>query len=113
VAESKNVYVKIGERGRLIERTAATPKDHVNLKATGWVLKGSKNAPTEKDATAEPRVTSGLTDAVPTSQRAQADPADSTTTTSRTGTTTKGATSSAVGAAGAVADSKSQAAAGK
>jgi hypothetical protein len=51
VAESENVYVKIGERGLLIERTANTPRDHVNLRGTGWVLKGSKGAPTKKDET--------------------------------------------------------------
>lgn len=54
MAESENVYVKIGERGRLIERIADTPRDHVNLKGTGWVLKGSKGAPTKKDEFAEP-----------------------------------------------------------
>lgn len=75
VAESENVYVKIGERGRLIERVAASPRDHVNFKSTGWVLKGSKNAPTAKDAWADAPVTSGLTDTAPTSVRAAAEAA--------------------------------------
>lgn len=106
MAESENVYVKIGERGRLIERTATLPSDHVNLKGTGWVLKGSKGAPTEKDETAGPRVKSGLTDVVPTSQRAFADQADADTLSSK-----KTSTSTGAGSAGARADAKSQAAA--
>lgn len=113
MAESENVYIKIGERGRLIERTATSARDHVNLKGTGWVLKGSKGAPTRKDEFADPVVKSGLTENVPTSLRAQAGAADETTTTSRTGTTTKGATSSSADSAGAAADAKSQTAAGK
>lgn len=106
MAESENVYVKIGERGRLIERVANTPRDHVNLKGTGWVLKGGKGAPTKKDETAEARVTSGLTDVVPTSVRAFAEQADADTLGDKKSSTATGA-----GSAGARADAKSQAAA--
>ena len=103
MAEAENVYVKIGERGRLLERTAAREIDHANLRANGWVLKGAKGAPTRKDETADKVDLSGLSDAVPTSGRAYAaDP---------TGAGTSSKTSSS-GTAGAAADAKSQAAAG-
>lgn len=111
MAESENVYVKIGERGRLIERTATSPREHVNFKATGWVLKGSKGAPTQKDAWGDEPVKTGLTDAVPTSVRAFAAEADvDQTSNTRTRATGRGS-SSAAGGAGQVADAKSQAAA--
>lgn len=76
MAESENVYVKIGERGLLIERTANTPRDHVNLRGTGWKLKGSKGAPTKKDETPPEPV-----EIVPaaTSVRAYADEVDADT----------------------------------
>jgi len=106
VAESENVYVKIGERGRLVERTATSPRDHVNLKGTGWVLKGSKGAPTKKDAWADEPVKTGLTNVVPTSLRAFADVADADTTGGKKSSTATGA-----GSAGARADAASQAAA--
>lgn len=106
MAESQNVYVKIGERGRLIERIAASPRDHVNLRGTGWVLKGSKGAPTKKDAWADEPVKTGLTDVVPTSLRAFADAADADTTGGKKSSTATGA-----GSAGARADAASQAAA--
>jgi hypothetical protein len=106
VAESENVYVKIGSRGRLIERAASTPADHVNLKGTGWVLKGSKGAPTRKDETGEKPETSGLTNTVPTSLRAFADAADTDSTSGK-----KTATATGAGSSGAAADAKSQAAA--
>jgi hypothetical protein len=112
VAESENTYVKIGERGRLIERVAVNARDHVNLKGTGWVLKGSKGAPTKKDETAEPPVKSGLTDATPTSQRAFADAADPGAASGTGSTGSKSRTSSSAGSAGARADAASQAAAG-
>jgi hypothetical protein len=99
VAEAENVYVKIGERGRLLERTAGREIDHANLRANGWVLKGSKGAPTRKDETADKVDLSGLSDAVPTSGRAYAADTGSSKTSSS-------------GAAGAAADAKSQAAAG-
>lgn len=97
MAESENVYVKIGERGRLIERTAVREIDHANLRANGWVLKGSKGAPTRKDETVDKKDVTGLSDAVPTSQRAYAE---------------GGSTSSKSSSPGAAADAKSQAAAG-
>lgn len=102
MAESEKIYVKIGERGRLIERTAVREIDHANLRGAGWVLKGSKNAPTKKDEFAEKPVKSGLTDAVPTSHRAFAAAAE----------TEPAGTTSGTGSAGAAADAKSQAAAG-
>ncbi len=34
-------YVKRGSDGNLIERVAATPRDHVQFKGTGWVRKDS------------------------------------------------------------------------
>lgn len=108
MAESENVYVKIGERGRLIERTASTPADHVNLRGTGWVLKGGKGAPTRKDETAPKPETGGLTNAVPTSLRAHADAADAQSTSGKKTNTATGA-----GSSGANADAKSQAAAGQ
>ncbi len=98
MAEAENVYVKIGERGRLIERTAVRDIDHVNLRAAGWVLKGAKGAPTRKDETADKPVRTGLTDTVPTSGRAYTEAA--------------GDTGSSADSAGAAADAKSQAAAG-
>jgi hypothetical protein len=106
VAESENVYVKIGERGRLIERTADREIDHVNLRATGWVLKGSKKAPSKKLETAGKPVRSGLTETAPTSLRAQSEATEDTTAGSTRRTTT------AADSAGARADAKSQAAAG-
>jgi uncharacterized membrane protein len=112
VAESENIYVKIGERGRLIERTANTPRDHVNLRGTGWVLKGSKGAPAKKDETAEPLpANADPTSESPTSVRAFAE-----ATEAESGTGAKrprvasGAGSSAAGSAGARADAASQAA---
>lgn len=75
MAESENVYVKIGERGLLIERVANTPRDHVNLKGTGWVLKGSKGAPTKKDETGE-RIDPADVPEPATSVRAYAEEAD-------------------------------------
>lgn len=101
MAEAENVYVKIGERGRLLERTAEREIDHANLRANGWVLKGSKGAPTRKDETAPKVDTSGLSDAVPTSQRAYAE-----------GGAIDTKQTTAAGGAGAAADAKSQAAAG-
>ncbi len=107
MAESENVYVKVGERGLLIERTANSPRDHVNFRATGWVLKGSKGAPTKKDAWAEEPDTSGLTELVPTSVKAFTEAADAVqATASRPKVTGRGSSS-----AGEVADAKSQAAA--
>ncbi len=41
MADSNNVYLKIGRDGELIERVAHSPSDHVNFQGTGWVLKGS------------------------------------------------------------------------
>jgi hypothetical protein len=108
VAESENVYVKIGERGRLIERTASSPREHVNLRGTGWVLTGSTGAPTKKDQTAAELETAGLSDAVPTSLRAHAAAADAEST---SGTKTR--TASGAGSSGAAADAKSQTAAGQ
>lgn len=105
MAEAENVYVKIGERGRLLERTAAREIDHANLRANGWVLKGSKGAPTRKDETVERVDVSGLSDAVPTSGRAYAEGGS---VTGSSGSTK----SSGSGSAGAAADAKSQAAAG-
>jgi len=117
VAESENVYVKIGERGRLIERTATSPRDHINLKATGWFAKGSKGAPTKKDAWADEPAKTGLTEAVPTSVRAFADAAEETPDTKKTNTRTTGRGSSsgstAAGSAGEAADAASQTAAGR
>jgi hypothetical protein len=113
VAESENVYVKIGERGRLIERTATSPRDHVNLQGTGWVRKGSKGAPTKKDAWGDEPVKTGLTDLVPTSVKAYAEAADADpATTTRTRTTGRGSSTSA-GSAGEAADAASQSAAGR
>lgn len=113
MAESENVYVKIGERGRLIERTATSPRDHVNLQGTGWVLKGSKGAPTKKDAWADEPVTTGLTEAVPTSVKAFSDAAeDNTVGDKKAAANTGRGSSSTSSAAGAAADAKSQAAAG-
>lgn len=83
MAESENVYVKIGERGLLIERVANTPRDHVNLRGTGWVLKGSKGAPTKKDETGEHRDPADLPDPA-TSLRAYADAADADSTGTKT-----------------------------
>lgn len=108
MAESENTYVKIGERGRLIERTATSPREHVNLKGTGWVLKGSKGAPTKKDETAQPlskAERAALTDSVPTSVRAHAAAADA------EADSAQGSTSRTAGSAGAAADAKSRAAA--
>lgn len=34
-------YVKLGSDGNVIERVAATPRDHVQFKGTGWVRKDS------------------------------------------------------------------------
>jgi hypothetical protein len=110
VAESENVYVKIGARGRLIERTVTTPADRVNLIGTGWVLKGSRGAPTKKDETAAEPPTSGLTNVVPTSQRAFAEAASADSTGGQAQPVGPD-TSSAVGSAGAAADAKSQRAA--
>lgn len=110
MAESENVYVKIGARGRLIERTATTPADRVNLIGTGWVLKGSRGAPTKKDETAVDQPTSGLTNIVPTSQRAFAEAAEADSTDGQAQPVGPD-TSSAVGSAGAAADAKSQRAA--
>lgn len=111
MAESENVYLKISERGRLIERVAATPRDHVNFKSTGWALKGSKGAPTKKDAWGDPPVTSGLTDAAPTSVRAHAEATDAGPDADKRVKTTGRGSSTAAGSAGAAADAKSQAAA--
>lgn len=114
MAESKNVYVKIGERGTFLERTANREIDHANLRATGWVLKGSKNAPSAKDAWAEAGPTEGLSDTVPTSHRAAAQAADADEVGGKKTSTTSGrGSSSAAGAAGAAADAKSQSAAGR
>lgn len=111
MAESENVYVKIGERGQLIERTANAPRDHVNFKATGWVLKGSKGAPTKKDAWGETPDLTGLTEAVPTSVKAFTEAADAVQATASRPKTTGRGSSSAAGSAGEAADAKSQAAA--
>lgn len=117
MAESENVYVKIGERGRLIERTATSPRDHVNLRGTGWVLKGSKGAPTKKDEFAESlskTERAKLTDATPTSVRAYAEAAEADTTgDKKAGTRSGRGTSAAAGSAGEAADAASQAAAGR
>jgi hypothetical protein len=116
VAESENVYVKIGERGRLIERTATSPRDHNNLKGTGWVLKGSKGAPTKKDAWGDEPVKTGLTDLVPTSVKAFAAAAEDDTSGKRTATRTgrgSSSASTAAGSAGEAADTASQTAAGR
>lgn len=107
MAESENVYVKIGERGRLIERIAAREIDHATLRAHGWVLKGTKGAPTKKDETAGKPVTSGLTEATPTSVRAFADSAEAENMSGKRSTPT----ATGAGSAGARADAKSQAAA--
>ncbi len=107
MAESENVYVKIGERGRLIERTANTPADHVNFRGTGWVLKGSKGAPTRKDETADPVETTGLTNLVPTSMRAFTEAADAESTSGKKNTSATGA-----GSATEKSAAKAQAAAG-
>lgn len=108
MAESENVYVKIGERGRLIERTATSPREHVNLQGTGWVLKGSKGAPTKKDAWADEPDTTGLSEQVPTSVKAFADAAEPDMSGKKISSSTGRGSSST---AGAVADAKSQAAA--
>lgn len=105
MAESENVYVKIGERGRLIERVAVREIDHANLRANGWVLKGSKGAPSKKDEFAEPQVKSGLTEVVPTSLRVQAENTEDMSGQRRP-------SASGAGSAGERADAKSQAAAG-
>jgi hypothetical protein len=102
VAVSDNVYVKIGERGQLLERTAYREVDHATFRALGWKLKGSKGAPTAKDATVSKPTETDPTAAVPTSMNAQVAAAD-------TGMTGGKSTASAAGAA---ADAKSQAAAG-
>jgi hypothetical protein len=117
VAESENVYVKIGERGRLIERTATSPRDHNNLRGTGWVLKGSKGAPTKKDAWGDEPVKTGLTELVPTSVKAFAEAAEDNPDTKKTSTRTTGRGSSSAsttaGSAGEAADAASQTAAGR
>jgi hypothetical protein len=105
VAESENVYVKIGERGRLLERTAEREIDHATLRARGWKLKGSKNAPTRKDETVTKPAEADPTAAVPTSMQAQTAGADTGTTTATTAKSTS--------ATGAAADAKSQNAAGR
>jgi hypothetical protein len=107
VAESENIYVKIGERGRLIERTAERDIDHANLRARGWVLKGAKDAPTKKDEFAEAPIKSGLTNISPTSVRAQADVTEDTSGSRKAAGSGAGSST-----AGARADEKSQAAAG-
>lgn len=117
MAESEDTYVKIGERGRLIERTATSPRDHINLKATGWSLKGSKGAPTKKDAWADEPETEGLSETVPTSMKAFADAAaEDAVGDKKAGTKTgrgSSSTSTAAGSAGEAADAASQSAAGR
>ncbi len=119
MAESENVYVKIGERGRLIERTATSPRDHVNLRGTGWVLKGDEGAPTKKDEFADTLTRTErakLTDSVPTSVKAYAAAADADSTGTKTATRTgrgSSSASTAAGSAGEAADAASQAAAGR
>lgn len=110
MAESENVYVKIGERGRLIERTAESPRDHVKFTSLGWALKGSKGAPTQKDAWADEPVKSGLTDTVPTSVKAFAETVAEQALDGKKGSAAVGRGSSTSSAGGA-ADAKSQAAA--
>lgn len=102
MAESENVYVKIGSRGQLLERTAVREVDHATLRALGWKLKGSKGAPTKKDETVEKTAVSNPSAEVPTSGSAQAAATD-----------ISGTTSSKTSDAGATADAKSQAAAGR
>jgi hypothetical protein len=101
MAESENVYVKIGQSGRLLERTAEREIDHATLRALGWKLKGSKDAPTRKDETASKPAITNPTATVPTSAQAQA------------AVVGEGKPAGSAGdAAGAAADAKSQAAAG-
>lgn len=45
----ETVYVKETSNG-YTERIAYTPADHVNLRARGWAVKGSKGAPRGKVA---------------------------------------------------------------
>lgn len=112
MAESENVYVKIGERGLLIERVANTPRDHVNFRGLGWVLKGSKGAPTRKDATADPADPADVVPP-PTSVKAYADAAAAgQDVTGATDTATTGGAKSASTRAAERAAAKSQAAAG-
>lgn len=74
MAVSENIYVKLsGLTGALMERTAERQIDHANLRATGWVLKGSKNAPTGEPAAKQVSTVDSST--VPTSVRAQAEAA--------------------------------------
>lgn len=40
-AKDTAIYVKLGSDGKLIEREASTPSDHVNFRGTGWVAKDS------------------------------------------------------------------------
>jgi hypothetical protein len=99
VAESENVYVKIGERGLLIERVANTPRDHVNLKGTGWVLKGSKGAPTKKDETGTAPDPADTTPAA-TSVRAYAEEAEAAVPGAKKARLTSGSGSSRAAAGG-------------
>jgi hypothetical protein len=41
MADELVTYVKRGNDGNIIERTAATPRDHVQFRGTGWVRKDS------------------------------------------------------------------------
>lgn len=109
MAESENVYVKIGERGRYLEREATTPRDHVNLRGTGWLPKGHPDAPTEKDADVKraPK-TRGLTNTVPTSQRAYAEKAEKAEK-ADAGTARRTTNSTAPDSVGARADAESRA----
>jgi hypothetical protein len=74
VAESENVYVKIGQDGQYIERTAGPREiDHINLRALGFVLKGSKGAPKPSQGEVPPPADSNE---APTSVRAAAEAAE-------------------------------------
>lgn len=82
MAESSNVYVKIGDDGQYIEREAGSREiDHVNLLARGFVLKGSKGAPKESDGTTpEPADSNDLpTSVIASEQRAEKDVVGKTT----------------------------------